>query len=52
MTVEEYRNRMIDAFHNSGHDELISLVVQPKEKEFEYLEWLLRNHYHKPKAEE
>lgn len=47
MTVEEYRNRMIEAFHNADCDELIALVVQPKEKEFEHLEWLLKTHYKK-----
>ena len=45
MTVEEYRKRMMDAFHNADCDELIALVVLPSEKEFEHLEWLLEKHY-------
>ena len=45
MTVEEYRQRMMDAFHNADCDELIALVVLPSEKEFEHLEWLLEKHY-------
>ena len=47
MDVEEYRQRMIEAFHNAGCDWMIALVVQPTEKEFEHLEWLLKNHYKK-----
>lgn len=50
MTVEEYRQRMMDAFHNADCDELIALVVLPTEKEFEHLEWLLETHY-KAKSE-
>ena len=46
MTVDDYRDRMIEAFHNADCDELIALVVLPSEKEFEHLEWLLKNHYH------
>ena len=45
MTAEEYRQRMIQAFHNANTDELIALCVFPTEKEFEHLEWLLKNHY-------
>ena len=45
MTVEEYRQRMIQAFHNADCDELIALVAMPTEKEFEELEWLLKTHY-------
>lgn len=45
MTVEEYRQRMMDAFHNADCSELIALVVLPTEKEFEHLEWLLEKHY-------
>ena len=45
MTAEEYRQRMIQAFHNADCDELIALVVLPTEKEFEHLEWLLEKHY-------
>ena len=45
MTVAEYRERMIQAFHNADCDELIALVVPPAEKEFQQLEWLLKNEY-------
>lgn len=45
MTAEEYRQRMIQAFHNADYDELIALVVLPTEKEFEHLGWLLEKHY-------
>ena len=45
MTAEEYRQRMIQAFHNANTDELIALCVLPTEKEFEHLEWLLKNQY-------
>lgn len=45
MTAEEYRQRMIQAFHNADCDELIAICVLPTEKEFEHLEWLLKNHY-------
>ena len=45
MPTEEYRLRMIRAFHNADCDELIALVVIPTEKEFEHLEWLLKTHY-------
>lgn len=52
MTAEEYRQRMIQAFHNANTDELIALCVLPTEKEFENLEWLLKNHYkQEPKTE-
>lgn len=47
MTAEEYRQRMIQAFHNADTDELIAVCVLPTEKEFEHLEWLLKNHYKK-----
>lgn len=47
MTAEEYRQRMIQAFHNADTDELIAICVLPTEKEFEHLEWLLKNHYKK-----
>ena len=45
MTAEEYRQRMMQAFRNAGADELIAVCVLPTEKEFEHLEWLLKNHY-------
>lgn len=47
MTAEEYRRRMIQAFHNADTGELIAVCVFPTEKEFEFLEWLLKNHYKK-----
>ena len=49
MTVAEYRERMIEAYHNADCDELIALVVPPAETEFEQLEWLLKTHYKKNK---
>ncbi len=52
MTAEEYRQRMIQAFHNADTDELIAVCVLPTEKEFEHLEWLLKNHYKKDPCEE
>ena len=45
MTVAEYRERMIQAFHNADCDNLIAVVVLPTEKEFQHLEWLLKNEY-------
>lgn len=45
MTAEEYRQRMIQAFHNADTDHFIALCVLPKEEEFLHLEWLLKNHY-------
>ena len=47
MTAEEYRQKMIQAFHNADCDELLAICVLPTEKEFEHLEWLLKNHYKK-----
>lgn len=52
MTAEEYRQRMIQAFHNADCGELIAVCVLPTEKEFEYLEWLLKNHYKKEPCED
>jgi hypothetical protein len=45
MTADEYRQRLIQAFRNAGCDELVAICVLPSEKEFEHLEWLLKNHY-------
>lgn len=42
-TAEEYRQRMIEAFHNADCDHLIALVCLPNEKEFTHLEWLLKH---------
>lgn len=52
MTAEEYRQRMIQAFHNADCDELIAICVLPTAKEFEHLEWLLKNHYKKEPCED
>ena len=52
MTAEEYRQRMIQAFHNADADELIAVCVLPTEKEFEHLEWLLKKHYKKEPCED
>lgn len=52
MSAEEYRQRMIQAFHNADTDELIAVCVLPTEKEFEHLEWLLKNHYKKEPCED
>ena len=52
MTAEEYRQRMIQAFHNADCDELIAVCVLPTEKEFEHLEWLLKNHYKQETCED
>ena len=52
MTAEEYRQRMIQAFHNADTDGLIAICVLPTEKEFEHLEWLLKNHYKKEPCED
>ena len=49
MSVEQYRQRMIEAFHNADCDELIALVALPTEKEFKHLEWLLKTHYKEKK---
>lgn len=51
-TAEEYRQRMIQAFHNADCDELIAVVCLPTEKEFEHLEWLLKTHYKKEPCED
>jgi len=52
MTVDEYRQRMIQAFHNADCDELIAICVLPTEKEFKHLEWLLKNHYKQEPCED
>lgn len=52
MTAEEYRQRIIQAFHNADCDELITVCVLPTEKEFEHLEWLLKNHYKKDSCDD
>lgn len=47
MTVEEYRQRLMQVFLDTNCDELIALCVLPTEKDFEHLKWLLKNHYKK-----
>ena len=42
MTVEEYREKLIDTLHRTGHDEFISVVVFPEESEFQTLEYVLQ----------
>ena len=49
MDVEQYRQRMIEAFHNADCDELIAKVALPTEKEFKHLELLLKTHYKEKK---
>ena len=47
MTAEQYRQRMMKAFHNADCSELIALCVLPTEKEFTHLEWLLKKEWRK-----
>ena len=44
MTAEEYRQRMIQAFHNADTDELISVCVIHTEKEYAPVQRILNNH--------
>jgi hypothetical protein len=46
-TIDEYRDRLIQAFQNAECSNLIALVALPTEKEFQHLEWLLKEHYKK-----
>ena len=46
-TIDEYRGRLIQAFQNADCASLIALVALPTEKEFQHLEWLLKEHYKK-----
>lgn len=43
MHVEEYRDKLIEVFHKSGHDELIALVPQAKNDEIEIMEQILKD---------
>lgn len=52
MTVDEYRQRMIQTFHNADCNRLVPMCVLPNERGFEYLEWLLKNHYEKDPCED
>ena len=49
MPVEEYRQRLIDVFHRTDHDELLTYVVMPKEEEFKSLEYILRQYKFEPR---
>ena len=42
MTVEEYRQRLIQAFHDTDCDHYIALVCLPNERAFKGLESMLR----------
>lgn len=52
MTVTEYRERLIQAFQNTGNDNLIALVCLPDEDSFKALESLLRNFWNNKGGEE
>ena len=49
MPVEEYRQRLMEVFHNTDHDELLTYVVMPKEEEFKSLEDILRQYKYEPR---
>lgn len=49
MPVEEYRQRLMEVFHNSDHDELLAYVVMPKEEEFKSLEYTLQQYKYEPR---
>ena len=49
MSVEEYRQRLMEVFHNTDHDELLTYVVMPKEEEFKSLEDILRQYRYEPR---
>ena len=49
MSVEEYRQRLMELFHITDHDELITFVVMPEEKEFKLLESILRQYKFEPR---
>ena len=49
MSAEEYRQRLMEVFHRTDHDELLTYVVMPKEEEFKSLEDILRQYKHEPK---
>lgn len=41
MTAEEYRKRLMDIFHETGHEEYIALLVEPTESDFKLLRDIL-----------
>ena len=49
MSVEEYRQRLMEVFHNTDHDELLTYVVMPKEEEFKSLEYILQKQPFEPR---
>lgn len=49
MSVEEYRQRLMEVFHSTDHDELLTYVVMPKEEEFKSLEDILRQYKFEPR---
>lgn len=49
MSVEEYRQRLMEVFHVTDHDELLTYVVMPKEEEFKSLEYILRQYKFEPR---
>lgn len=49
MSVEEYRQSLMDVFHRTDHDELLTYVVMPKEEEFKSLEYILRKQPFEPR---
>ena len=49
MSAEEYRQRLMEVFHKTDHDELITYVVMPKEEEFKSLEYILRQYKYEPR---
>ena len=49
MSVEEYRQRLMEVFHRTDHDELLTYVVMPKEEEFKSLEDILRQYKYEPR---
>jgi hypothetical protein len=49
MSVEEYRQRLMEVFHRTDHDELLTCVVMPKEEEFKSLEYILRQYKYEPR---
>ena len=49
MSVEEYRQRLMDVFHSTDHDELLTYVVMPKEEEFKSLEYILSQYKFEPR---
>lgn len=49
MSAEEYRQRLMDVFHSTDHDELLTYVVMPKEEEFKSLEYILQKQPFEPR---